>query len=276
MMPDMLNRDELQEDRERRSSQEMCCPIVELRHYALKPYRRDELIALFEEQFVEGQEQYGLRVIGQFRQRGQPDAFVWLRGFADMERRRHALEGFYYGPIWREHRTAANDTMLDSDNVLLLKPAPTTAGFQLRLEDRPAMDAAEEATGGLIVATIYPLATPVDDQFVAFFTSDVTPVLRASGATMLAQFVTEPSENTFPALPVREGEHVFVWFASFADEAGYMSYQTTLTQNQLWNTALAATLQGWLAKPEVVLELVPCRRSLLRHGAQLPVTCSPD
>jgi len=275
-MPDMLNSDALQEDRGRWSSQETCCPVVELRHYTLKPHRCDELIALFEEQFVEGQEQYALRVIGQFRQRGHPDAFIWLRGFADMERRRHALEGFYYGPIWREHRTAANDTMLDSDNVLLLKPAPTTAGFQLHLEDRPAMDAPEEATGGLIIATIYSFAAPVDNPFIAFFISDVTPVLRASGATLLAQFVTEPSENTFPALPVREGEHVFIWFASFADEAGYMSYQTTLAQNQLWNTALAATLQGWLAKPEEVLELLPCRRSLLRHDVHLPVTGSPE
>jgi NIPSNAP len=272
MMPDMLHRDERQDDRERRNSQETCCPVVELRHYTLKPGRQDELIALFEEQFVEGQEQYGLRVIGQFRQRGQPDAFIWLRGFADMDRRRHALEGFYYGPIWREHRTAANDTMLDSDDVLLLRPATPTAGFRLHPGSRPAPDAPEsgETMGGLVIATIYSFAAPVEERFVAFFTSDVTPVLRASGATLLAQFVTEPSENTFPALPVREGEHVFVWFASFADEAAYMSYQTALAQNLSWNTAVASTLLGWLAKPEEVLELSPCRRSLLRHGAELP------
>ena len=29
---------------------------------------------------------------------------------------------FYYGPVWKEHRTAANGMMVDSDNVLLLRP----------------------------------------------------------------------------------------------------------------------------------------------------------
>ncbi|GHO47962.1 NIPSNAP family protein [Ktedonospora formicarum] len=31
-----------------------CCSIVELRQYTLKPGRRDELITLFEEHFIEG------------------------------------------------------------------------------------------------------------------------------------------------------------------------------------------------------------------------------
>ena len=64
-----------------------------------------------------------------------------------------------------------------------------------------------------------------------------------------------PAENTFPALPVREGEYVFVWFA----------YQTALTASQAWTTSLLPALKGWLAGPEEVLELVPTRRSLLRH-----------
>ena len=85
-------------------TEEACCPIVELRQYVMKPGRRDELIALFEEHFIEGQEQYGSCIIGQFRQRTNPDQFVWLRGFRDMETRRQALQGFYYGPVWQEHR----------------------------------------------------------------------------------------------------------------------------------------------------------------------------
>ncbi|RPK34941.1 hypothetical protein EES40_32340 [Streptomyces sp. ADI93-02] len=32
-----------------------------------------------------------------------------------------ALEGFYTGPVWREHRDAADATMVDSDDVLLLR-----------------------------------------------------------------------------------------------------------------------------------------------------------
>src|SRR5258708_9828857 len=133
---------------------EMCCPITELRQYTMKPGRRDDLIALFEEHFIEGQEAEGMRIIGQFRNRNHPDQFVWMRGFADMEARRNALEGFYGGPIWKEHRTVANDTMIDSSNVLLLKPARAASGLRLDPADRPTMDAEGPARGGLI-ATIH-------------------------------------------------------------------------------------------------------------------------
>lgn len=245
-------------------SVEECCPVVELRQYTLKPGRRDELIALFEQHFIEGQEQYGMRIIGQFRNRHNPDQYVWLRGFAEMEARREALQGFYYGPIWQAHSAAANDTMIDSDNVLLLKPARPTTSFHLDPAGRPPMDAPETA-GGLFIATIYSFDAPVDRQFVDFFEKEIAPALRAAEATLLGYFVSEPAENTFPALPVREGEHVFVWLASFADDDVYTAYQSALTHEQAWTTTLVPTLKGKLSKPEEVLELTPTRRSLLRH-----------
>jgi hypothetical protein len=77
--------------------------------------------------------------------------------------------------------------------------------------------------------------------------------------------MTETAENTFPQLPVREGEHVFVWFASFADDEAYAAYQMALAESSAWTTSLVPALQGWQARPEEVLELVPTRRSLVRH-----------
>lgn len=238
--------------------------IIELRQYTLKPGRRDDLIALFEEHFIEGQEQVGAHVLGQFRWRNRPDQFVWLRGFTDIEARRQALQGFYYGPVWREHRDAANDTMIDSDNVLLLKPASPASGFHLDLNNRPDQDALE-AAGGIIIATLYTFTTPVEAKFVEFFEKEVVPVQRAAGADISGYFVTEASENTFPALPVREGEHIFAWFASFADEAAYESYLSALSESDTWTATLTPTLQEWLARPQEVLELLPARRSLMRH-----------
>jgi hypothetical protein len=84
----------------------------------------------------------------------------------------------------------------------------------------------------------------------------------------LGHFVTEPAENTYLALPVREEENVFVWFASFADEAASSSYHSALTQNQEWNTSIVPALQMWGASLEEPLELLPTRRSLLRHRAE--------
>lgn len=67
----------------------MLSPVVELRRYALHPGRRDDLITLFDREFLEGQEVTGMTVIAQFRDLGDPDTFVWLRGFPDMEARKH-------------------------------------------------------------------------------------------------------------------------------------------------------------------------------------------
>lgn len=241
-----------------------CYPVVELRQYTLKPGRRDELIALFEHHFIEGQEQHDMQILGQFRRRTDPDQFVWLRGFPNMEARHRALQGFYSGPIWQEHRRAANDTMIDSDNVLLLKPVRATSGLRCDSSGRPAMNA-QDVAGGIVIATVYAFSAPIDTLFVDFFETKIAPMLCTAGAVLLGYYITEPAENTFPQLPVREGEHVFVWFASFADEEAYAAYQMVLTASQPWTTSVVPALQGWLSRPEEVLELVPTRRSLLRH-----------
>jgi hypothetical protein len=166
--------------------------IVELRQYTLRPGRRDDLIALFDREFVEPQEKSGMAVLGRFRDRDRPDRFVWLRGFPDMAVRLRGLREFYGGPVWREHGPAANDTMLDSDDVLLLReivPVPRRA-------DRDGSD---------LTATIWFRDRPFDDEFTEWFADQDT------GA--VAVLSTEYAVNDFPALPVREGEHAFVWFA---------------------------------------------------------------
>src|SRR5260370_19944757 len=114
-----------------------CCPIVELRQYALHQGKRDVLIDLFDREFIEPQEALGMKVIGQFRDVDNRDRFVWLRGFHDMASRAQALQEFYGGPVWKAHREAANATMVDSDNVLLLRPALATSAFSREISHRP-------------------------------------------------------------------------------------------------------------------------------------------
>jgi hypothetical protein len=46
-----------------------------------------------------------------------------------MRTRKRALETFYSGPDWRAHASAANATMIDVDNELLLRPL---SGLRLR------------------------------------------------------------------------------------------------------------------------------------------------
>src|SRR6266508_3826777 len=130
-------------------------PVIELRQYTLHAGQRDTLIKLFDSTFVESQEEVGIEVIGQFRDLDDPDRFVWLRGFADMEARARGLAGFYHGPAWRAHREAANATMVDSDNVLLLKPAAPGAGFTLPPARRNGPSSRGSSTAFVMGAILY-------------------------------------------------------------------------------------------------------------------------
>ncbi|HEY9023420.1 MAG TPA: NIPSNAP family protein, partial [Burkholderiaceae bacterium] len=110
--------------------------VLELRQYTLHPGRRDELITLFEREFVESQEDAGMRILGTFHDLDDPDRFVWIRGFPDMASRAESLAAFYGGPAWKAHRDAANATMVDSDNVFLLRPLGCDQGLQAALQRR--------------------------------------------------------------------------------------------------------------------------------------------
>jgi hypothetical protein len=139
--------------------EQTCCPIVELRQYTVHPGKRDVLIDLFDREFIEPQEALGMKVIGQFRDVDNRDRFVWLRGFHDMASRAQALQDFYGGPVWKAHREAANASMVDSDNVLLLRPALPTSAFSREGRHRPA-PGAKAVPKELMVATVYYLMRP--------------------------------------------------------------------------------------------------------------------
>src|SRR6266700_741924 len=240
-----------------------CCPVVELRQYTLKPGMRDVLIGLFEQEFIESQEAAGMTVIGIFRDMDDPDRFVWLRGFADMPTRARALQEFYGGPVWKVHREAANATMIDSDNVLLLRPARPASGFSLENAKRPP-PGAREISKRLVVATIYYLDASAEADFVDFFERTMKPVLTEAGISIFAYFITENHPNTFPALPVREDVNVFVWFSHFSDRAAYEHHVGTLASSARWRNEIAEELARRLKGRPEVLRLSPTARSQLR------------
>ena len=236
-------------------------PIVELRRYALHPGAREALIELFDRELVETQEHLGMRILGQFRDLEDADSFVWLRGFTDMESRKRALEAFYSGPAWKEHGPAANATMVDSDNVLLLC---AVSGLELKGVSRPAPGSTLDQPA-LVVVTIYSLAGPDAGDFPTFFARELEPALRATGVSVRGTYATERSPNTFPALPVREDENVFVWMTVYADEADHARHASALDRSPLWQNRISQALAERLDGGVETLRLRPTARSLL-HG----------
>ena len=230
--------------------EERCCPVIELRQYTLKPGQRDVLIDLFDRYFVEAQESAGMTIIGQFRDQTRPDRFVWMRGFADMSSRHRALEQFYNGPVWAAHRTAANETMLDSNDVLLLKPVRPELAFRLEEGGSRTSDGPRD-----VLAGIYALTEPARDSLVAQFERNVAPQLQARGVDIEGLFVSESAPNTFTRLPVREGEHVLVWVGSLK----------VTGPTRLEEIRAVAALDGVRDTP-TLLSLEPTPRSRLGHG----------
>jgi hypothetical protein len=235
--------------------------VIELRRYALHPGRRDELIDLFERKFIEPQEALGMRIVGTFRDLDDPDRFVWLRGFDDLSARADALAAFYGGPVWRRYRDDANATMVDSDDVHLLRPAGAHDSFAQSQSPRAAPDAAPARPPGLITITLCPLRAADDDAVLRDWEALVRPAWTGAEGELLACLVSETAPNNFPRLPVREGQPVIAWFTRFADVAAQQRHAALVAAS----SCLAAA--GWarhLAGPPVTHRLVATPRSALR------------
>lgn len=231
--------------------------VIELRQYIMKPGQRDVLIDLFEREFVESQEALGVTLIGQYRNLDDTDRYVWMRGFADMAARKAALEGFYFGPIWQAHRNDANATIIDNDDVLLLRPPIPEAGFDLPPR-RPY--GATLPAGGLVTVTVQALDGPPNPAFIHRFEHEVRPALEAAGARVAGWMVSETSPNSFPRLPVREGEQVLVWVGRFPDEAAYAEHLVAAARVGLADGFGVTSAKGVTQR----LRLAPTARSRLR------------
>jgi hypothetical protein len=230
--------------------------VLELRQYTLHGGKRDTLIAMFEEIFQQPLNDDGVHVIGTFRDLDDPDRFVWLRGFRDMATRPQVLSAFYDGPVWKSKASAANPTMLDSDNVLLLKPASANDGF--------SASSGSAGKDAIVGASIYYLGGVDAQAFAAFFDRSMRPRIEELGAKPIARLVSEEAPNNFPRLPVREHERVFIWFARWPNVDAESAFASRFAALSGWRDgAPEAILPALMRKPER-LRLAPCAKSELR------------
>ncbi len=230
--------------------------VIELRQYTLHKGQRDTLIGMFEQHFIEPQNALGAHIVGTFRDVDDPDRFVWIRGFSDMQTRQRSLEAFYGGPVWHANRQAANLTMLDSDNVLMLRPLSADQGFA-------ATGNGPHESHPIIGARIHYLGSVDARQFASYFNQAVLPHFAQMGAQPIAQLISHDAANNF-RLPIREHETVFVWLArwhSVAEEEDCARRWSTVSG---WrDRAPESLLPAFMRKAER-LRLEPTVRSPLR------------
>ena len=191
--------------------------VVELRRYDIAPGQRPRFVRYFDTYFPEAFEQLGCVVFGQFYDRSAPTRFTWLRGFKDMNARAIADAGFYYGPVWREHRVKVNALFPgESDNVLLLRPLTPETGVTVL----PTVDPVDEPHGanGVVVAQIFAVKKG-DEKAFAQQAQAVFARYHAAGIRAAGVLVTLDEPNNFPQLPIRSDGPFLVWLGIVRDDA---------------------------------------------------------
>ena len=154
--------------------------VIELRQYTLEPGTRDGFVERFEREFLDTQEAVGIHVLGTFVDLDDPDRFVWFRGFATLEERGTSLAAFYGGPAWAEWGDAANADMIDSDDVLMLRPRP----------GKPAMPV---SVFGELAVRVWVVSSDLEE-------SSLVSAIDAAGGDVL---LSHAGPNNF-RLPVRD------------------------------------------------------------------------
>jgi hypothetical protein len=231
----------------------MADTVFELRRYSLKPSAREALIDVFDSHLIETQEAAGMSVLCQFRDPAAPDQFVWFRGFADQEARTRALPAFYGGPVWAQHGPAANETMLEWHDVLMLKPAAPGSGFNTSGLERLPPGTPDLEDGRTYLVAVHYLAPNAGDEEAALLAKVIADAVGTAGSEVLASLISDRSENGFARLPVREGEYVAVTLIRPAVPQAIPALEAALR--------VVAVDSG--RAPDIA-RLVPTARSLLR------------
>jgi hypothetical protein len=231
--------------------------VIEFRRYIVKEGEREHFAEYFESYFPEAFQQMGAIAFGQFLERKNPVGFTWIRGFKNSDARAIINAGFYYGPLWKEHRSIMNSLLVDSDDVLLLRPLDPGHGIPVL----PSVDPIKEGNGaqGVVVAQIFGVKPNKVDAFAqqaeATFAS-----YRAAGAREAGVLVTLDAPNNFPQLPVRTDGPYLVWLGIVNDNKTLDQQLTPLAERSVQPLSATGLLR---TTPELVI-LDPTRRSRLR------------
>lgn len=231
-------------------------PVIELRRYTIVPGGRQQFGRYFDTYFPEAFQQAGAVALGQFHERERPDGYTWIRGFRNWAARAVANQAFYDGPVWQEHRQAVNRYIVDSGNVLLLRPLyPDSDLPALR-----AVDPVAEPLGacGVVVAQLLrPAAGRLDACALAAESSFAG--YRGHGVTEAGILVSITEANNFPRHPVREDGPWLVWIGVLRDNEALDALRPAFAA-----AAAALGQAGLLGAPAELLVLDPGKRSRMR------------
>ena len=208
--------------------------VLELRNYLLKPNTTDEFASYFNQHFVKPMTELGGYTLGQFKIDGLNDRFVWFRGFTDMKTRVKFLNDFYIkSNTWKEFGPGANDMMINSDNVYLLRPL--NSGNK-SIEPSQPVNSSVLQTGNEITVIDFYISNSTLDKVIDLFDTSYLPFLKKLNI-LATLWLSEMSENDFPRLPVFQDKNLLVAISSYKTKKEYQTKQREIE-------AIPATLRN--------------------------------
>jgi len=232
---------------------------IEFRRYTIKEtgQEREQFAQYFDTYFPESFQQVGAIAAGSFLERKNQSGFTWIRGFHTIEDRATANAAFYGGSVWKEHKKTMNDLMIDTDNVMLLRPLSPERGLTIL----PAVDPVVEVNGaqGIVVAQIFAIKANSVEAF-AKEAETTFASYRAAGVREAGVLVTLDVPNNYPQLPVRSDGPFLVWLGILKDNQILENDFTPLADRSVQSLSATGLLRG---TPELIV-LNPTHRSRLR------------
>ncbi|KZN61885.1 hypothetical protein N473_20300 [Pseudoalteromonas luteoviolacea CPMOR-1] len=101
--------------------------IIEIRHYTLKPGKREAFIQFFESTNRQALRDAGMLVFGPMRDLENPDKVHWMRAFSSLEEQTRLKKDFYEGPVWNTEVEPIAMSMIEE---FYAEFTETTDGFE--------------------------------------------------------------------------------------------------------------------------------------------------
>lgn len=197
--------------------------VLELRNYLLKQNMADTFSGYFNTHFVKPMTELDGYTLGQFKMNGVNDRFVWLRGFTDMSARVKFLNAFYINsPAWKEFGPGANDMMINSDNVYLLRPLNNNKSS--KEQSKGINSNLLETDKGVMIVDFY-ICNSTLDKVINLFNSAYVPFLKTLDIHNITLWASEMSENDFPRLPVFQDKNLLLTITTYEHEDEYQKKQ---------------------------------------------------
>jgi len=192
--------------------------VIELRNYLLKENSLDRFADYFEEHLTEPQEKSGGYILGRYRVEGIPNRFFWIRGFQNMHTRIQFLRAFYdEGTAWKEFGAGANEMILDSDRVHLLRPLNGITSFTekskgINIDISPG-------EGNVLVIDFFTAHDNSLDELINLCNKEYIPFLNSFNIDVTL-WVTETRPSEFRH-PVIQEKNLLVMIRTFNTEDDY-------------------------------------------------------